>query len=134
MTESVVALFLANTNRGIPRMEKKMKEVEADLRIPLVAQVDQIDYHLARVEQEVDCDCIGDYLMYIADRLSLRFPLRSGITARVAEDWRDACCYGAEGADGKMVEPTAEERKLRGAMLRPFLFTLEAWCEETAVA
>lgn len=107
-----------------------MKEVEADLRVALVDQVGQIDYHLARVEQEVDCDCIGDYLMHIADRLSLRFPLRSGITARVAANWREACCYGAEGSDGNLIEPGDEERMLWGAMLKPFLFTLRAWCEE----
>lgn len=112
-------------------MEKKMKEVEADLQLPLVAQVGQIDYHLARVEQEVDCDCIGDYLMFIAQQLEPKFPDRSGITARVADHWRAACCWGFEhDRDGKLIEPTADERKLRGAMLRPFLFTLRAWCEE----
>tara|TARA_R100001509_G_scaffold129672_2_gene83027 strand:- start:164 stop:502 length:339 start_codon:yes stop_codon:yes gene_type:complete len=112
-------------------MEKKMKVVEANLELPLVDQVGQIDYHLARVEQEADCDCIGDYLMYIAS--CLMDENRSGITARVADDWRDACCYGAEGEDGNMVEPTSEERMLRGAMLKPFLFTLRAWCEEEGV-
>ena len=111
-----------------------MKEVEADLRVALPDQVGQIDYHLARVTQEVDCDCIGDYLMFIAQQLEPKFPDRSGITARVAEHWRDACCYGetveVEPENFRHVEPTAEERMLRGAMLKPFLFTLRAWCEE----